>query len=199
MTDDQFVRLFQERAAAAGHYTKKIDGDPGPSTTAALDKILPPLVLISKPPEPDPVDGVLPAAAIKKLEGVHNTLVGLVRGAILRSDVPFTVIEGLRTKERQAQLVKAGASKTSNSRHLTGHAVDLWPLDPKTMKPLPSDAAFKAGSKEAKAASAALWSGLRSISVVMKQLAKEQGILLEWGGDWGWDAPHFQLNRKAYP
>ena len=199
MTDDQFVRLFQERAAAAGHYTKKIDGDPGPSTTAALDKILPPLVLISEPPEPDPVDGVLPAAAIKKLEGVHNTLVGLVRGAVLRSAVPFTVIEGLRTKERQAQLVKAGASKTSNSRHLTGHAVDLWPLDPKTMKPLPSDAAFKAGSKEAKAASAALWSGLRSISVVMKQLAKEQGILLEWGGDWGWDAPHFQLNRKAYP
>ena len=199
MTDDQFVRLFQERAAAAGHYTKKIDGDPGPSTTAALDKILPPLVLIREPPEPDPVDGVLPAAAIKKLEGVHNTLVGLVRGAVLRSAVPFTVIEGLRTKERQAQLVKAGASKTSNSRHLTGHAVDLWPLDPKTMKPLPSDAAFKAGSKEAKAASAALWSGLRSISVVMKQLAKEQGILLEWGGDWGWDAPHFQLNRKAYP
>ena len=199
MTDDQFVRLFQERAAAAGHYTKKIDGDPGPSTTAALDKILPPLVLISEPPEPDPVDGVLPAAAIKKLEGVHNTLVGLVRGAVLRSAVPFTVIEGLRTKERQAQLVKAGASKTSNSRHLTGHAVDLWPLDPKTMKPLPSDAAFKVGSKEAKAASAALWSGLRSISVVMKQLAKEQGILLEWGGDWGWDAPHFQLNRKAYP
>lgn len=199
MTDDQFVRLFQERAAAAGHYTKKIDGDPGPSTTAALDKILPPLVLISEQPEPDPVDGVLPATAIKKLEGVHNTLVGLVRGAILRSAVPFTVIEGLRTKERQAQLVKAGASKTSNSRHLTGHAVDLWPLDPKTMKPLPSDAAFKAGSKEAKAASAALWAGLRSISVVMKQLAKEQGILLEWGGDWGWDAPHFQLNRKAYP
>ena len=199
MTDDEFVRLFQERAAAAGHYTKKIDGDPGAGTILALDKILPPLVLISEPPPQDPVDEVLPAAAKKKLVGVHNTLVGLVRGAILRSPVPFTITEGLRTKERQAQLVKNGASKTMNSRHLTGHAVDLWPLDPKTMKPLPSDAAFKSGSKEAKAASAALWAGLREISTIMKQLAKEQGVLIEWGGDWGWDAPHFQLNRKAYP
>jgi len=39
--------------------------------------------------------------------------------------VPFIVVEGLRTRERQAALVKADASHTMNSRHLTGHAVDL--------------------------------------------------------------------------
>ena len=109
------------------------------------------------------------------------------------------MIEGLRSKERQAQLVKAGASKTTNSRHLTGHAVDLWPLDPVTGKALPSDAAFPRGSAEAKAASARLWSDLRKIAAVVKAVARDRGVLIEWGGDWGWDAPHFQLNRKAYP
>lgn len=96
-------------------------------------------------------------------------------------------------------LLAAGASKTSNSRHLTGHAVDLWPLDPATGKPVPSDAAFAKGSNEARAASARLWSDLRKIASTMKDAAKEQGVMVEWGGDWGWDAPHFQLNRKAYP
>ena len=51
MTDDAFVRLFQTRAAAAGHYTGKIDGDAGPATVAALDKALPPA---AAPPAPPP-------------------------------------------------------------------------------------------------------------------------------------------------
>jgi len=113
--------------------------------------------------------------------------------------VPFTVIEGVRTAERQAELVKAGASKTTNSRHLTGHAVDLWPLDPATGKALPSDAAYPAGSRAAKQASDRLWADLRAIAGVVKAVAKDRGVNIEWGGDWGWDAPHFQLNRAAYP
>lgn len=195
MTDDQFVRLFQSRAAQAGHYTGGVDGVAGGGTLAALDKVLPPLVLITEPPKGG---GAIPDAGDKKLAGVHPKLVEVIREASLRSSVPFTITEGLRSKDRQAQLVKAGASKTQNSRHLTGHAVDLWPLD-KDGKPLPSDAAFKAGSNEARAASAALWAGLRAISTVVKEVAKEKGILVEWGGDWGWDAPHFQLNRTAFP
>jgi hypothetical protein len=35
----------------------------------------------------------------------------------------------LRTDERQAELVARGASRTMDSRHLTGHAVDLVALD----------------------------------------------------------------------
>ena len=75
----------------------------------------------------------------QRLRGVHPDLVKVVERAIKITDVDFTVLEGLRTPERQKALVEAGASQTLNSRHLTGHAVDLgawvgdevrwdWPL-----------------------------------------------------------------------
>ena len=199
MTDDQFVRLFQERAAAAGYYTGGVDGIAGAGTLRALDKALPPLVIISEPPVEKP-DGTLPDAAEAKLKGVHEALADVIRQASVRSvATPFTIVEGLRTKERQAQLVKAGASKTQNSRHLTGHAVDLWPVSPGDGKPLPSDAAFARGSAAARKASDDLWNALRQISATVKLVARERGVLIEWGGDWGWDAPHFQLNRVAFP
>lgn len=196
MNDTEFKRYVQQRLADHGHYTMKVDGIVGPGTLAAFDKALPALVTIRPAPKPD---DDLPESAEAKLKGVHNDLVAVVRLASVKSPIPFTVIEGLRTKERQAQLVKAGASKTSNSRHLTGHAVDIWPLDPKTMKTIPSEAAFPKGSNEARAASARLWSDLRKIAGYMREAAKELGVMIEWGGDWGWDAVHFQLNRKAYP
>jgi peptidoglycan L-alanyl-D-glutamate endopeptidase CwlK len=77
--------------------------------------------------------------SMDRLAGVHPDLVAVVHRAISRTEVDFAVLEGLRTEARQRQLVKAGASKTMNSRHLTGHAVDLgawvgstvrwdWPL-----------------------------------------------------------------------
>ena len=132
----------------------------------------------------------IPPAGDVRLEGVHQALADLIRRASLKCDIPFTVIEGLRTAERQRELVAKGASKTQNSRHLTGHAVDLWPLDPDTLKPPPS------GSK---AAEDRLWADLRAIAGVVKAEAAQMGIMVEWGGDWGWDAPHFQLNRQAFP
>lgn len=72
-----------------------------------------------------------------RLTGVDSRLVRVVREVGLVIDV--AVLEGLRTQDRQAQLVAAGASKTMASKHLTGHAVDLgvvvgrdvrwdWPL-----------------------------------------------------------------------
>ena len=186
-----------------GFTGKDVDGKRGPKTNAgilaAADAgrltVAPPLVVITAPG----ADSDIPAAGVEKLRGVHNVLTGIIHEAAIRCDIPFTVIEGLRTAARQAQLVKAGASKTTNSRHLTGHAVDLWPLDPVTGKTLPSDAAFPPGSIAAKAASARLWSDLRRIAAVIKAVARDRGVLIEWGGDWGWDAPHFQLPRKAYP
>ena len=60
-----------------------------------------------------------------RLKGVHPALVGVIEEAIGISPVDFMVTEGLRTAARQAALVKAGASRTLNSRHLTGHAVDV--------------------------------------------------------------------------
>lgn len=81
----------------------------------------------------------LGARSESRLEGVHADLVRVVRRAIAITPVDFTVLEGVRTVARQRQLVDAGASRTMNSRHLTGHAVDLgaivagkvrwdWPL-----------------------------------------------------------------------
>ena len=190
MTDDELVRLLQTRLAQAGHYAGKIDGDAGPATMAALDKALPPAVT----PPTQPMMGA------DKLAGVHNALAGVIREAVLRSPVPFAVIEGLRSRERQAQLVKAGASRTMNSRHITGHAVDLWPLDPATMKRLPSDAAFKRGSPEARAADKALWDGLRAIAATVQDVARAQGVTVTWGGSWAGfpDGPHFEIDPKTY-
>lgn len=170
------------------------DGKRGPVTTTAiltaadagrLSVIATPKPIINVPSLDD-----IPDSGDARLVGVHPVLAGLIRAASLTCDVPFTVIEGLRTAERQRELVAKGASKTQNSRHLTGHAVDLWPLDPATGKALP------AGTKDSEAR---LWDDLREIATVVKSVAKERGVMIEWGGDWGWDAPHFQLNRATYP
>lgn len=112
------------------------------------------------------------------LEGVHTDLQRVVERAIEITDKDFTVIEGLRDIERQRELVNTGKSTTMNSRHLTGHAVDIapWPI-----------------SWE--------WEGFYPIADAMKTAADELGVSLEWGGDWKSfpDGPHFQLSRKAYP
>ena len=60
-----------------------------------------------------------------KLEGVHPDLVRVVTKAIQITPVDFGVTQGLRTLEQQRAYVASGASKTMNSRHLTGHAVDV--------------------------------------------------------------------------
>lgn len=62
------------------------------------------------------------------LKGVNPDLVGVIRRALEISEVDFTVIEGLRSRQRQAELAASGASQTLNSRHLTGHAVDIIPV-----------------------------------------------------------------------
>ena len=63
--------------------------------------------------------------SLSNLEGVDERLVEVVRYAITVTKVDFGVIEGLRTVERQRELVASGASQTMKSKHLDGHAVDL--------------------------------------------------------------------------
>lgn len=46
------------------------------------------------------------------------------------SPVDFCVTESLCTKERQIELVAAGKSQTMKSRHLTGHAIDVYAYPP---------------------------------------------------------------------
>jgi peptidoglycan L-alanyl-D-glutamate endopeptidase CwlK len=121
------------------------------------------------------------ARSLQRLEGVHPHLQAVVHRALELSAVDFAVIEGLRTQKRQQELVAAGASKTMNSRHLTGHAVDLAP--------------YIAGQIRWD------WPPFHQIAAAMKQAAKESNVALEWGGDWKSfkDGPHFQLAWKEYP
>lgn len=120
-------------------------------------------------------------SSLKKLSGVHGDLIAVIIRAAELSELEFIVTEGLRTKVRQAELVKAGASKTMNSRHLTGHAVDL---------------AIKVNGKIRWD-----WPLYTKLAGVVKAAAKELKVDLEWGGDWKTfkDGPHFQLSRKTYP
>jgi len=67
----------------------------------------------------------LGARSKQRLKGVHDDLVKVVERAIEITTVDFTVLEGLRDPERQKTLMESGASQTLNSRHITGHAIDL--------------------------------------------------------------------------
>ena len=117
--------------------------------------------------------------SLQSLSGVHPDLVAVVKRAITITEQDFTVIEGIRNINRQRELVKKGASTTMNSRHITGHAVDMvpWPVD---------------------------WNDLERFEIMseaMKAAAEELEIPIVWGGDWKsfYDAPHFELDRKVYP
>ena len=121
----------------------------------------------------------------RNLTGVHPQLVAVVRRAAQLLEaagaVTFIVTEGLRTETRQKQLVAQGASRTMNSRHLTGHAVDL---------------AAKVGGNVRWD-----WPLYAKLAEAMKAAAGELGVHLTWGGDWKSfkDGPHFELNPKEYP
>lgn len=119
--------------------------------------------------------------SLKNLRGVHPDLVRVMQRALQTSPVDFAVIEGLRTVERQKQLVASGASKTMNSRHLTGHAVDIIPIGPN------GKAAFD-------------WPLYDRLAPAIKEAAAKEGVAIVWGGDWKSfrDGPHFELDRSVY-
>ena len=118
----------------------------------------------------------------RNLTGVHPDLVRVIRTAYagLSDSIGFIVIEGLRTKKRQAELVAAGASTTMNGRHLTGHAVDLM--------------ATVAGKGRWD------WPLYKTLGDTVKAAAALEDVPIVWGGDWRTlrDGPHFELDRKVY-
>lgn len=120
--------------------------------------------------------------SLNSLRGVHPDLVKVIERALQTSPVDFVVIEGLRTVERQKELVASGASRTMKSRHLTGHAVDLLPIGP-------------TGRGEF------AWPLYDQLAPAVKQAAEDLGVKIVWGGDWRSfrDGPHFELDRAIYP
>jgi len=67
----------------------------------------------------------LNATSISRLRGVDANLIALAKKAREISPIPFEITEGLRTAERQRYLVKTGKSRTMQSYHLRGKAMDF--------------------------------------------------------------------------
>ena len=116
--------------------------------------------------------------SIERLHGAHPELVLVASRALGYSSVDFGVTDGLRSVDRQRELVADGKSQTMNSRHLTGDAIDVVAY---------------VGGKES-------WEmkHYQAIAQAFKKAAAELGINIEWGGDWKTfkDGPHFQRARS---
>jgi len=117
--------------------------------------------------------------ALANLGGVHPDIVGILKEALRYSN--FIVVEGMRTIERQGNLVAKGASLTLDSKHLVqpdgySHGVDIAPS--------PID-----------------WgdhSRFIELSEVVLSLAAKKGIEIRWGGHWSSleDLGHYELVIK---
>ncbi|APU00465.1 hypothetical protein [Aeromonas phage 3] len=128
----------------------------------------------------------LGARSIERLNTINPTLKAVVLKAFETMPFDITVIEGVRTKERQRQLVASGDSKIMNSKHLArpngkSDAVDLAPY--------PVD-----------------WKDKSRFNLMAEHMfaaAKSLGVRIRWGGDWNmngdwkderfYDGPHFEL------
>ena len=113
--------------------------------------------------------------SLSKLAGVHPKLVEVVKLAITKSPLDFSISEGLRTVERQKELVAQKKSQTMKSRHLVGEAVDICVL-------LDGKANWD-------------FNNYRIVADVFKDCAAELGVKITWGGEWATlkDGPHFQI------
>ena len=95
----------------------------------------------------------------KRLKGIDPKLVNVLNELIKIMDV--TIIEGLRSKERQAELLEKGATKVKYSKHMEGKAVDL--------SPYPID-----------------WEnrdGFHYMGGMIRGIAKQLNVKVRWGGD----------------
>ena len=116
-----------------------------------------------------------------RLVGVHEALRRLVERAIEMAEIDFCVLEGIRALDRQRELCAVGASSMIDSRHLTGHAIDLAPW-------IGASVSWH-------------WPYFQRLSAVVKRAASELDISVVWGGDWpdSPDGPHWELCRERYP
>ncbi len=117
-----------------------------------------------------------------ELRGVHPELVEVVRYAIEVTTQDFRVVDGLRTREEQADLVARGASRTMNSKHLPqadgySHAVDLVPVVNGVLR--------------------WEWPLIYPIAHAMHIAAEHHDVPLTWGGVW--DRPLLSLASNLLP
>ena len=129
------------------------------------------------------------ARSLRNLAGIHPDLRRVMGRALQDAPFAFVVTEGLRSIARQRELVRVGASKTLNSRHLTGHAVDLVPF-------VDIDKDGKVEVEEMYS-----WPLYHKLAPVIKAAAAKEEVDVIWGGDWVKfrDGPHWELDRRVYP
>ncbi len=134
--------------------------------------------------------------SLSRLDGVHPDMVRVVKraAALATAEEDFTVLEGVRTPERQRELYAQGRTKpgkivtwTLKSNHFRnartgfGHAVDLAPF--------PID-----------------WNDhgrFDRLAKLIFRAAAAEGVAIRWGADWDrdgkprergeTDSPHFEL------
>lgn len=127
--------------------------------------------------------------SLSNMRGIHPDLRCVLDRALQESPVDFVITEGLRTLARQRELLRIGASTTMNSRHLTGHAVDLYAW---------VDLNVDGKVEFAEMSNPRL---MKQIADAIKAAALAEDVPIVWGGDWRTfkDMPHFELNRRTYP
>lgn len=132
--------------------------------------------------------------SLDNLKGVHPNLVAVVNRALELSEVDFTVLEGVRSQERQDKLWAQGRTepgpvvtwvKTAGAHGVHadgyGHAVDLAPY------PIDWNNTFR----------------FDQVAKAMFAASEELGVKIRWGADWDMDgvprergesdSPHFEL------
>ena len=117
-----------------------------------------------------------------RMRGLHPELIRVIE--LAASDFTgaegWYISEGTRTQERQKELYQAGRTKTLTSRHLTGHAVDIYPISEKPIGEMTSY-------------------DFDGPVFALKNAAMALGVTMKHGKDWGWDAPHHELDAAVYP
>jgi len=99
----------------------------------------------------------------ERLKGVDTKLVNVLNALIKIMDV--TIIEGVRSAERQEELLKKKATKTKYSKHMEGKAVDLAPY------PIDWDDRER----------------FHYMGGMLRGIGHQLGTPVRWGGDWDSD------------
>jgi peptidoglycan L-alanyl-D-glutamate endopeptidase CwlK len=120
------------------------------------------------------------AASERELTGVNAGLVRVTRLALTYCSQDFCVYDGIRTYKEQQQHVKDGTSKTMESKHLQGLAVDLVPWF--NGKPTWD------------------WNLIWPVAYAMDRAATELGLAnrITWGGAWDRKLSDFGGDSLAY-
>ena len=119
--------------------------------------------------------------SMMRLRDIDPRLIELVEEILWYIDV--SVIEGRRTLERQKELYREGKTKTMNSKHLDGKAVDLYPYPVPRLPNGEIDSNAKA------------WNTMGEVAL---KCAGALGLPeIMWGGLWTSfvDKPHFEIEE----